>query len=51
LLAKIGTWGTRGKGPEKTCNVLKVLGVLVIVVSSLSLLIGDSYNPFLYFRF
>nr|MCR5691225.1 MBOAT family protein [Eubacterium sp.] len=51
LLAGISTWGTRGKGPEKICNVLKVLATLAILVSSISLLVGDSYNPFLYFRF
>jgi alginate O-acetyltransferase complex protein AlgI len=36
---------------EKTCFVLSCCFVVLLLAASIALLVGDSYNPFLYFRF
>ncbi len=40
-----------GKLNEKTAFVVKAVPTVVLLVLSMVFLIGDSYNPFLYFRF
>ncbi|MBR0207764.1 MAG: MBOAT family protein [Oscillospiraceae bacterium] len=40
-----------GKLPEKTCGLLGTVLTVLIFAASLLFLIGQSYNPFIYFRF
>ncbi len=40
-----------GRVSERTAVALRTVGVTVILLLSIAFLVGDSYNPFLYFRF
>ena len=41
----------RARLPEGAETALRTAGVAVILLLSIAFLVGDSYNPFLYFRF
>ena len=40
-----------GRVSEGAAVALRTVGVTVILLLSIAFLVGDSYNPFLYFRF
>ena len=46
------TWNRlTGRVSDRAAVILRTAGVTVILLLSVAFLVGDSYNPFLYFRF
>ena len=37
--------------PNTAAVTLRTVGVVLLLLLSIAFLVGDSYNPFLYFRF
>ncbi len=49
--AKLERWAERKKGAMRLQQVIQVASPMVLMLLSTAALVGDSYNPFLYFRF
>ena len=48
---KLARWAERKKGAMRLQQIIQVASPMVLMLLSTAALVGDSYNPFLYFRF
>ena len=48
---KLAGWAERKRGAMRLQQVIQVTSPMVLMLLSTAALVGDSYNPFLYFRF
>ena len=51
LVHKIGEWARKARGTAVLYGVWDVLAPVALLILSTMALVGNSYNPFLYFRF
>ena len=55
LAARVGawfdSWEDQGERPRLMAQLARVVGVLAMMGSATALLVGRTYNPFIYYRF